>query len=228
METRIFQAVEGYPGKDRELVRRALEGDQRAFAGLYRTHHPRVYRIIICRTEDRDEAEDLVQVTFMRAFQALESFRGDAAFSTWLTQIALNVCASHRRAQRVRQDWLKGLEDLDAAPRRERKTLEDPEEATRRRERQELVAQGIQALPAPYREAMWLRYVQDRSYLEITQALQAPMGTVKTWLCRARRQLMGELQKLFRTRRNPETNLPCHRSNRSKRHITLSSPRSTP
>jgi len=174
-----------------------LKGDQRAFEGLYRTHRPRVYRIVICRTEDQDEAEDLVQVTFMRAFQALESFRGDAAFSTWLTQIALNVCASHHRAQRVRQDWLDEVGNSDAIPHMERKTLEDPEEVTRRRERQELVTQGIQALPAPYREAMWLRYVQDRSYLEITQALQAPMGTVKTWLCRARRQLMGELQKSF-------------------------------
>jgi RNA polymerase sigma-70 factor (ECF subfamily) len=181
------------PTQDRDLIRRALKGDQRAFESLYRAHRPRVYAVVVRRAADRDETEDLVQITFMRAFQALKGFRGDAAFSTWLTQIALNVCASHLRAQQVRQGYEAGdpLDRIERTPAHG----ESPEEAAFARRRQDLVKEGIRTLPARYREAVYLRYVQDRSYREITEALQAPMGTVKTWLCRARRQLQGEFQK---------------------------------
>jgi RNA polymerase sigma factor (sigma-70 family) len=73
---------------------------------------------------------------------------------------------------------------------------QSPEEAVYRAECRELVARGIEALPGHYREAMRLRYVKDRSYAEIVHELQVPMGTVKTWLCRGRRQLRGEFLKL--------------------------------
>ena len=179
--------------EDRDLIRCALKGDQRAFEALYRAHRPRVYAVVVRRTADRDETEDMIQVTFIRAFQALKGFRGDAAFSTWLTQIALNVCASHLRAQQVRQGW----EAMDHLHRIEQTPAhgESPEEAIYGRWRQELVRQGIQTLPSRYQEAVYLRYVQDRSYRDITRTLQVPMGTVKTWLCRARRQLQGEFRK---------------------------------
>lgn len=181
------------PTEDRDLIRRALKGDQKAFTALYRAHRPRIYAVVVRRAADRDETEDLIQITFIRAFQALGGFRGDAAFSTWLTQIALNVCASHLRAQQVRQ----GYETGDPLDRIERTPAhgESPEETAFARRRQDLVKKGIQTLPLRYREAVYLRYVQDRSYREITEALRAPMGTVKTWLCRARRQLQGEFRK---------------------------------
>ena len=184
--------------KDSECIRRALAGDQEAFEALYRAYLPRVQATILRRTADRDTAEDLVQITFMRAFHALRSFRGDAAFSTWLTQIALNVCLSHFRSQQTRLTWVQSLEDPESASAIDRKPAlhENPEEAMHRKQRQELVKRGIRSLPVRYRRAMWLHYVRERSYEEITQALHVPMGTVKTWLCRARRQLKGEFRKL--------------------------------
>ncbi|MBI2950792.1 sigma-70 family RNA polymerase sigma factor [bacterium] len=183
------------PTEDRDLIRRALKGDQRAFEALYRAHRPRVYAVVVRRAEDRDETEDLIQVTFIRAFQALRGFRGDAAFSTWLTQIALNVCASHLRAQQVRQGYEAANAEALRCAERASACDESPEAAIYGRWRREAVRQGIQTLPPRYREAVYLRYVQDRSYREITRALQVPMGTVKTWLCRARRQLQGEFRK---------------------------------
>ncbi len=181
--------------QDHELIRRALRGDQRAFEALYKAYRPRVHAAIIRRVSDRDEAEDLAQMTFIRAFQALKGFRGDAAFSTWLTQIALNVCASHLRERRVRQ----GYETAESASfhlmKRTSAGGEDLEEMVCDRRRAELVRRTIRALPPRYREAMWLRHVQDRSYTEITRTLSVPIGTVKTWLCRARRQLQGEFRK---------------------------------
>ncbi len=181
-----------------DFVRRAKEGDRRAFDTLYRMHHPQIHGVIARRTSDRDLVEDLVQVTFLKAFRSLPSFRGEAAFSTWLTQIALNVHRSHLRSQRVRRRWLLETEDPEEFARSpvSGQDRENPERICQIRQHRELVRQGIETLPERYRKAVWLRYVKDRSYEEIMHALQVPMGTVKTWLCRARRQLRGEFQKM--------------------------------
>lgn len=184
--------------RDSLLIRRALAGNQKAFQALYEAHRPQVYGILAQRTADRDTVEDLVQATFIRAFGALHTFRGRAAFSTWLTRIALNVYRSHLRVQKTRKSWILETEDPESAARilREPATYGDPDRAMQQKEQRELVRRGIQSLPSRYRQAMWLRYVKDWSYEEITHALQVPIGTVKTWLCRARRQLKGEYQKL--------------------------------
>ena len=188
----MIQAVES------NTVRRAREGDRRAFDALYRKHHPQIQGVIAKRTHDRDLVEDLVQVTFLKAFRSLPAFRGEAAFSTWLTQIALNVHRSHLRSQRVRRRWMLETEDPEELAHRPsfEQDRELPDRIVRIRQHRELVRQGIQTLPERYQKAVWLRYVKDRSYEEIMQALQVPMGTVKTWLCRARRQLRGEFQKM--------------------------------
>ncbi len=174
-----------------ELVRRTLAGDLDAFGSLYRTYRPRVYAAVRGRTGNPDDAEDLVQMTFMRAFLGLAGFRGEAAFSTWLTQIAINVCTTHFRAQRARQARMDVVADSGAELREtwEPAHSEDPAEALDRKENQEMLMQSIQKLPTPYREAMLLRYAEERSYLEITEALQVLIGTVKSWLYRAREQL---------------------------------------
>ena len=186
------------PHSDSLLIRRALAGNQKAFQTLYEAHRPQIYGILAQRTADRDTVEDLVQATFIRAFGALHTFRGRAAFSTWLTRIALNVYRSHLRVQKTRQSWILETEDPESAARilREPASCGDPDWAMQQKERRELVRRGIQSLPSRYRQAMWLRYVKDWSYEEITHALQVPIGTVKTWLCRARRQLKGEFRKL--------------------------------
>ena len=139
-----------------------------------------------------------MQDTFFRAYRSLHTFKGQAAFSTWLTQIALNVYRSHLRSQQVRQNWVYQTEDPEVV----RNVIRDlipgalPDQIVEKRERIQLVHKSIQNLPERYRKAMWLRYVMDWSYEEITQALRVPLGTVKTWLCRARRQLKSEFRKL--------------------------------
>ena len=180
------------------LIRKAMSGNQNAFATLYKTHYPQIYAIIARRTNDRDIVDDLVQTTFMRAFSALARFRGDSSFATWLTQIALNVHKSHLRAQSVRRKWVQEVEDPEVlvANHREPRDFENPEKMVTQKQHQELVRKSIRALPSRYRQAVWLRYVMDWSYEEITQTLQVPMGTVKTWLNRARHQLRGEFRKL--------------------------------
>jgi RNA polymerase sigma-70 factor (ECF subfamily) len=183
-------------GAEAVLVKRAAGGDRGAFDALYRAHQPQVYGVIARRLDDRDLVDDLVQMTFLKAFGSLKSFRGEAAFSTWLTQIALNVHRSHLRSQRVRRRWVLAAEDPEDLVRFPVDRPDGPDRVVQKRQHRELVRRGIRTLPERYRKAVWLRYVKERSYEEIVQALHVPMGTVKTWLCRARRQLKGEFRRM--------------------------------
>lgn len=172
--------------EEKETIRKALEGDERAFEVLYKNHLQRIYAIVARRTQNQDEVEDLVQVAFIRAFQGLSAFRGDAAFSTWLTRIAMNVCVSHYHSRRVYDTRLNTYrEGVAGFPQ-----VEDPEMAMLRKEARSTVINGIDSLPTRYRNAMWLRYVEEKSYDEIGSQLHIPMGTVKTWLYRGR-ELLG-------------------------------------
>lgn len=179
------------------LVRRAIDGDAAAFGVLYRACHEQIYATMVRRTSDPETAHDLVQTAFLKAYGALGSYRGEAAFATWLTQIALNVHKSHFRKQQVRRRWIKVTDDPAALADATRMPVagENPEISVERSQQRELVRKSIRALPARYRKVVWMRYVRDWSYEEITLALQIPMGTVKTWLNRGRYQLKGEFKK---------------------------------
>ena len=186
------------PESDAALIDRALAGDDGAFEVLYRTHRDRVRAIVHRCTRKGDETEDLVQVVFMKAFQGLANFRGQATFSTWLTRIALNVCTSYLRTRRTQRNWLDEVDDaVPALQARWRPAPhEDPEAVMVRKERREIVMQSIQALPDRQREAVWLHYVRERSYHEIVEELQVPVGTLKIWLYRGRHRLRGEVERL--------------------------------
>ena len=181
-----------------ELVRRTLDGDRHAFERLYRAHHARIRAAVMCRTRDSDETDDLVQQTFIRAFTGLSGYRGEAALSTWLMQIAMNVCTTHYRAKQTRRAWHDTIAS-SAPPLRETwepAGVEFPDEALERKQRRQMVRERIQGLPEQYRRIMAMRYVEGRSYPEITQALQIPVGTVKTWLHRGRKRLEGVLTEM--------------------------------
>lgn len=182
---------------EHHLVRRAIDGDAAAFGVLYRACHEQIYATMVRRTSDPETAQDLVQTAFLKAYGALGSYRGEAAFATWLTQIALNVHKSHFRKQQVRRRWIKVTDDPAALADATRMPVagENPEVSVERNQQRELVRKSIRALPARYRRVVWMRYVRDWSYEEITLALQIPMGTVKTWLNRGRYQLKGEFKK---------------------------------
>ncbi len=179
------------------LVRRAIDGDAAAFGVLYRACHEQIYATMVRRTSDPETAQDLVQTAFLKAYGALGTYRGEAAFATWLTQIALNVHKSHFRKQQVSRRWIKVTDDPAALADATRMPVagENPEVSVARSQQRELVRKSIRALPARYRKVVWMRYVRDWSYEEITLALQIPMGTVKTWLNRGRYQLKGEFKK---------------------------------
>ena len=184
--------------QEQQLIRDAVDGSDAAYRTLYETYHSNVVAVVRRRISDPDVVEDLIQQSFIRAFNALPTFRGESAFGTWITRIAINVCLSHKRSERVRQNWVTLLEDVEyaKAAMSEAARQGGPDIDIRIRERRELVLQGIDRLPERYRKAIWLRYIKDLSYEEIVQTLEVPMGTVKTWLNRARRQLGREFRRL--------------------------------
>jgi RNA polymerase sigma-70 factor (ECF subfamily) len=171
------------------LVRRAQRGDEEAFAELVTRHQRYVYNLAYRLLRGTDEAEDLAQEAFLRAWRGLSSFRGEARFTTWLYRIVTNLCynrLAHLRRQLLEADG----EDVDALP---SSTYKDPPAAVEAAERRAFLQRQIAALPDKYRLVITLFYLQAFSYKEIAQVLDLPLGTVKTHLFRARERLRRQI-----------------------------------
>lgn len=163
---------------------RARAGDTAAFAALVRRHQDRVFGFILRMLDARDEAMELTQDVFLKAWQALPGWRAEARFSTWLLQIARNAALDQlRRRQVVRFAPLEeGLEVADEAP--------GPEARYASRQRQAQLERALRRLAAEHREILLLREVEDLSYGELAAVLGVAEGTVKSRLARARAALL--------------------------------------
>lgn len=160
------------------------------------THQTPIYRLCFRMTGNADDAADLTQEAFLKAWRALDTFRFDASFSTWLYRLASNLCLDFLRAEKRRatlpltHDADGGeeltLEPADAAP--------TPEEAALRAEQQAQLAAAMDALEPEQRQILTLRVVNDLSYAEIADILGVREGTVKSRLSRAREALRKKLE----------------------------------
>ena len=170
-------------------MRRAQRGDTEAFAALVAEHERFVYNLALRALGDQAEAEDVSQEAFVRAWQALPNFRGQAQFRTWLYRIVTNLC--YNRLPRLRRDLTAlGDEAAEAVP---DETLADPAGELEDEERRAFLHRQIEALPESYRLLVTLRFQQELSYDEIASVLSLPLGTVKTGLFRARARLRAAL-----------------------------------
>lgn len=171
---------------DETLALSARMGDRQAFAHLVRRHQERVFGFLLRMLGARDEAMDLTQDTFLKAWNALPGWRPEARFTTWLFQIARNAALDllrrHQRVEFISIDAAAsgeaGFEPRDAAPL--------PEEQLADRQRIGLLERALGALPAEQREILLLRELEDMSYAEIAATLGINEGTVKSRLARAR------------------------------------------
>jgi RNA polymerase sigma-70 factor (ECF subfamily) len=185
------------------LVARAKQGDRAAFDLLVERYTPRVFNLALRITGSREDAEDCVQEAFVRAFTALQRFRGEAAFSTWLYRVALNVANDESRRLKnrpLRASELSGADPDDPAPDLDRFARSsdpgehDPEEAAVESERRRVVLGAIRSLPEHHRTVIVLYDLQGLSYEEIGQVLGARVGTIKSRLSRARLALKERLE----------------------------------
>ena len=184
--------------KDFELIDRAIkEGDQQAYAELMERYKKPVYHMILKMVRNVDDAEDLTIEAFAKAFKNLHRFKKDFTFSTWLFRIATNNCIDFIRKKRLETFSLNTSFKDDSGESVnidvEDKNL-DPQEEAIKSQKIELIQMFVTKLPAKYQRLVRLRYFQELSYEEIAQELNAPLGTVKAQLHRAR-ELMYDLVK---------------------------------
>ncbi len=173
---------------DQDLVARARAGDQEAFARLVEENQNRVYSLALRLVGDREEAADLAQEAFLKAWQGLKSFQGDSSFATWIYRLTTNVCIDHLRRQKRRQgvETAVSLDDEDSGWAEPADWDQDPQRKLEQSERGRALARAMEQLPDHQRRALVLRELSGLSYQEIGQALDLDLGTVKSRIARAR------------------------------------------
>jgi RNA polymerase sigma-70 factor (ECF subfamily) len=174
---------------DHAYVQATLRGDLRAFEALVERHRDVVFRVA-SRVAGRADAEDVTQDAFLRAFHRLERFRADASFRAWLLQIAHNAAVDH--LTRRRPEPVEDAGEQEHGPEREVARL--PAERLESRERIARLERKLRGLSPEHRAVLVLRDIEGLSYEEIAGITQAPLGTVKTRLFRARRHLIEMLR----------------------------------
>lgn len=183
---------------DHALVERCRAGDLTAFEPLVEKYRQRVWRLAYNVLRDREEALDVTQEAFVRAYQALPSFRGQSAFYTWLFRIVMNVSAdrARQRAARGRAFGTERVEE-DEWARTTPAPGETPAEQAEREEERERIMRALDALPPRHRDIIKLSDLEGLSYREIADVLGIPMGTVMSRLHNARKRLRAILGPLL-------------------------------
>lgn len=174
------------------LIHQAQKGDHEAFAALVDEHQRYVYNLALRVVKDENEALDLAQETFVRAWTALPNFRGQSQFRTWLHRIVTNLCYNRL------PDLRRSLNDLgdDVMENIPEIHFNTPAHEFESNETRQYLHQAIGNLDENYRLLITLRYQNELSYEEIASTLNLPLGTVKTGIFRAKEQLRKSLAQL--------------------------------
>lgn len=180
---------------DRRLIDECLDGHPEAFGALVRRYEDRLYGTVAHLIGSREDARDIVQETFVKAYQALGTFAGNASFYTWVYRIAVNHAISQKRRQRtvLSIDARRDLHGDDPADDPERTQPSRPLEQA---ERQRQVQDALARLPTDYRTVLVLKDIEDHSYATIAEIVGCPIGTVRSRLHRARVELRDMLRHL--------------------------------
>ncbi len=184
---------------DQQLVQRVQKGDKSAFDLLVLKYQHRVLKLVSRFVNDAAEAQDIAQEAFLKAYRALPSFRGDSAFYTWLYRIAINTAKNALVSNRRRPvDFDLDLQDPEQYDRHAKlKEVDTPERVLLTEEIREVVERAMQQLPEDLRTAIVLREIEGLSYEEIAEAMDCPVGTVRSRIFRAREAIDKKLQPLL-------------------------------
>ena len=195
------------PTDDADLVQRCLDGDQRAYRDLLRRYRRSVYSLTYRMVGHREEARDLAQEVFIRAFRSLHRYDPGRPFSSWIFKIASNLCIDYYRKKKLPtvsiHETFEGEEDrprvelVDSGP-----GPDDIFQSQAERDRLDVL---LRALPPRYRLVVLLRHKEDLSYEEIAERLKIPIGTVKARLHRAHRILRTKLEEEQRSAEEDES-----------------------
>lgn len=182
--------------EDDRLVSRAVKGDQKAFKELMDKYQKPLYFHIVRMVKDKEQVEDLIQESFMKAFRNLKSYNTNYAFSTWLYRITTNHTIDYLRKKKLQtmsihdpiktSDGYMQFQIEDEGAETDRKII--------RKQRQNIIQEAIENLPEKYRVVIEKRHLEELSYEEIADELDLPLGTVKAHIFRAREMLYKALK----------------------------------
>jgi RNA polymerase sigma-70 factor, ECF subfamily len=187
---------------DQQVVQLAREGRERAFRELIGRYQRPVFSLIYRLVRDREKAEDLAQDTFIKVLNAIDRYDPTFKFSSWIFKIAHNTALDHLRRRTPDTLSLDGSPHATSAAETEATVItpeshdENPEEYTLNRELGSEIETAIGTLRVEYRTAIILCHVEGRPYEEIAQIMSVPLGTVKTYIHRGRKELMVALEHL--------------------------------
>jgi RNA polymerase sigma-70 factor (ECF subfamily) len=185
------------PEEERALIRRAQHHDTVAYEELIRRYHPRIYNLLYHMTSNREDAEDLAQEVFIKAYAALDRFHGASSFYTWIYRIAVNHALNFREKRRPHAAALR-LDDMDQGVERdptfvELRARESPFHDVTVNELQKKLNAVLQKLSEPHRTVVVLHDIQGLPHHEIARIMKISEGTVRSRLFYARQQLQREL-----------------------------------
>ena len=188
---------------DSELVLQVRDGDTSAYRVLVEQYQGRIYSMVVGMVKDREEAFDLTQDAFIKAFRNLERFRVESSFYTWLYRIAMNVAIDHLRKQKRRatEEYDEGIASKDRSGMID--PLHNSHNPGRDLERSRLkdrIFEAMQHIGEEHRQIILLREVEGYSYREISEVMDIPEGTVMSRLFYARKKLQGLLREEFEER----------------------------
>ena len=192
---------------EQELVERAKAGDEEAFAQLLESQQNRVYTLMLRMTRNPEDALDLSQEAFLKAWRSLQQFQGNSSFSTWMYRLANNVCIDFLRKKKRQKEHGASVsfDDEQAFIQEPVAPDADPHHQIEQKEVRKAVEQELQSLPEHYRQVLVMRELSGFSYQEISDILGIDLGTVKSRIARARltmqKNLTGNLFEGFSSKK---------------------------
>ena len=176
------------PNEDNLLITKAQSGDEGAFKFLMTKYYPRVYASLFAFTKSREDSEDLTQLTFIKVWQKINSFRGDSAFFTWVYRIAINLAKNHFASSASKKDKVNmSSDDLEI----DIPSYENPEMSLMHKQSLQNIQSYVKTLPESLKTAFTLREVDGKSYEEISIITNTPIGTVRSRIFRARESIIN-------------------------------------
>ena len=180
---------------DEDLARRAGQGDQEAFAELVRRYEKQIFSLAYRLCGDYDEAADLAQEAFLRIYRMLDRFDPEKKFFSWMYRVAHNSCINALNKRPANVIPVERTEEYMAED--TANTADEPEQNYLNREVRSQIDAAIASLPENYRQVIYLRYIEDLSYQQISEMLNLPVSTVETRLFRGKKQLQKKLAALL-------------------------------
>lgn len=184
--------------EDKDLVLRAQKGDMGAFEELVARHRDKIYARAYSMMRNEEEAIDLSQEAWVKAWQRLAQFQGDSSFATWLTRIVINLCLDQiRRQKRQRAESIEAMDDeLGGVERQMEPIITNPTERLERGELRKRIDEAMSKLSHEHRTVLVLHEFEEMEYKEIAKTMGCSIGTIMSRLFYARRRLASLLQDL--------------------------------